>query len=229
MTAAQGDWQWPVVGMLAFSTVFALPFFVLALAPQLVSQLPRAGGWLNSVKVAMGFLEVAAAMKFISNVDLVWGWNIFTRDVVLASWIAIGVLLTFYLAGMFRVGHEGPVQRIGAGRLGSAMASLALSIYLLTGLSGNRLGEIEAFLPPAADGAGGRPSGTLEGELSWIVNDYEGALATAKRENKLVLRRFHRLYVHELSLDGSQHVSATGRPTRARTLRPRKAVHRRRG
>ena len=89
----------PLIGMLAFSTVFALPFFVLAFAPQLVSQLPRAGGWMNSVKVAMGFLEVAAAMKFMSNVDLVWKWGIFTRDVVLAVWIAIGVILSLYLLG----------------------------------------------------------------------------------------------------------------------------------
>jgi thiol:disulfide interchange protein DsbD len=190
VTAAQGDWQWPLVGMLAFSTIFAMPFFLLALAPQLVSQLPRAGGWLNSVKVAMGFLEVAAAMKFISNVDLVWGWNIFTRDVVLASWIAIGVLLSLYLLGVFRVGHDEPVQRLGAGRLASALATLALSVYLVTGLSGSRLGEIEAFLPPAADEAGGRPTGRLEGELPWIVNDYDAALTTAKRENKLLFVDF---------------------------------------
>jgi thiol:disulfide interchange protein DsbD len=72
VSASQGEWQMPLIGMLAFSSIFALPFFVLALAPQLVSHMPRAGGWMNSVKVAMGFLEVAAAMKFISNVDLVW-------------------------------------------------------------------------------------------------------------------------------------------------------------
>ncbi len=97
--ASQGSWKWPLIGMLAFSTVFALPFFVLALLPQFMSRLPRAGGWLNAVKVSMGFLEVAAAMKFISNVDLVWGWNIFTRDAVLATWVALGVLLCVYLLG----------------------------------------------------------------------------------------------------------------------------------
>ena len=85
--AAGGDWQWPLVGMLAFSTVFALPFFVLALMPQLMASLPKSGGWMNSVKVLMAFLEVAAAMKFLANVDLVWGWGIFTHDVVLASWV----------------------------------------------------------------------------------------------------------------------------------------------
>ena len=102
VSASQGDWQMPLLGMLAFSTVFALPFFVLALVPQWVAQLPRAGGWMNSVKVSMGFLEVAAAMKFISNVDLVWKWGIFTRSVVLAIWIAIGVILTLYLLSYSR-------------------------------------------------------------------------------------------------------------------------------
>ena len=78
VSTSQGDWQMPLLGMLAFSTVFALPFFVLALAPQLVSQLPKSGGWLNSVKVVMGFLEIAAALKFLSNVDLVWTTKFFS-------------------------------------------------------------------------------------------------------------------------------------------------------
>ena len=103
--------------MLAFSTVFALPFFVLAVAPQLVSRLPRAGGWMNSIKVAMGFLEVAAAMKFISNVDLIWKWGIFTRSFVLAIWIAIGIILAVYLLGKFQLSHDSKPERIGAIRL----------------------------------------------------------------------------------------------------------------
>ena len=80
VVASQGDWQWPLAGMLAFSTVFALPFVVLALAPQWIASLPRSGPWLVAVKAVMGLLELAAAMKFLSNVDLVWGWGIFTRD-----------------------------------------------------------------------------------------------------------------------------------------------------
>lgn len=187
--ASQGDWQWPVAGMIAFSSVFALPFFVLALVPQWLTQLPRAGSWLNSVKVSMGFLEVAAAMKFISNVDLVWKWEIFTREVVLASWVAVAVLLTLYLIGVFRLTNDGPVDRIGPWRLASAILCLAVTFHLLTGLYGRRLGELEAFLPPATDG-GASASGTLTGELPWILNDYEGALAAAKRENKLVLIDF---------------------------------------
>jgi thiol:disulfide interchange protein DsbD len=189
--AAQGSWKWPLLGMLAFSSVFALPFFVLALLPQLVSKLPRAGGWLNAVKVSMGFLEVAAAMKFLSNVDLVWGWGIFTRDAVLAVWIALGVLLCLYLIGAFRLPHDSTTERIGAWRLGAAIVSLAVTVHLVTGLFGSRLGELEAFLPPAGPGgATHRASGTLEGELSWIVNDYDQALATAAREQRLLLIDF---------------------------------------
>ncbi|MCI0488429.1 MAG: thioredoxin family protein [Blastocatellia bacterium] len=187
--AAQGEWQWPLLGMLAFSTVFALPFFVLAMMPQLLSQMPRSGGWLNSVKVVMGLLEVAAAMKFISNVDLVWHWGIFTREVVVASWVAVAGLITFYLLGKFRLSEDAPVERIGAVRLMMAIAFLALSLYLLTGLFGRRLGEVESFLPPAAEGtfmAGGGEGG----ELPWIVNDYEGALSRARQEKKLVLIDF---------------------------------------
>jgi thiol:disulfide interchange protein DsbD len=188
--AAQGSWKWPLLGMLAFSTVFALPFFILALLPQIMSHLPRAGGWLNAVKVSMGFLEVAAAMKFISNVDLVWGWGVFTREVVLAAWVAIGLLLCLYLLGSFKLTHDSPTERIGAWRLGAAMLSLAVTVHLVTGLFGTRLGELEAFLPPATGGTAQRGAGTLEGELAWIVNDYEQALATASREQRLVLIDF---------------------------------------
>lgn len=186
--ASQGEWKWPLIGMLAFSTVFALPFFFLSLMPQLMSQMPKAGGWLNSVKVVMGFLEIAAAMKFLSNADLVWGWGIFTREVVLATWVAIAVLLTIYLLGKFRMLNDSPVERIGAARVMSAIVCLAIGFYLLTGLFGRRLGELESFLPPATEGS--IASGVAAGELSWITNDYEGALAQARRENKLVLIDF---------------------------------------
>jgi thiol:disulfide interchange protein DsbD len=189
VSAAQGDWQMPLVGMLAFSIVFALPFFVLALVPQWATSLPRAGGWMNSVKVSMGFLEVAAAMKFISNVDLVWKWGIFTRDVVLAIWIAIGVILAFYLLGKFQLSHDSKPERIGAFRLTSAIASLAVSFYLLTGLFGAKLGELEAFLPPDLNNVSSRILGTGE-KLQWLKDDYDGALAKAKAENKRVFIDF---------------------------------------
>ncbi|MEO6655239.1 MAG: cytochrome c biogenesis protein CcdA, partial [Pyrinomonadaceae bacterium] len=190
VSASQGNWQMPLLGMLAFSTVFALPFFVLALVPQWVSQLPRAGGWMNSVKVAMGFLEVAAAMKFISNVDLVWKWGIFTRDVVLSVWIAVGVVLSIYLLGKFQLAHDSKPERLGAFRMFSAVVSLAVSFYLLTGLFGAKLGELESFLPPDLINSSARFAGKGEAESKWIDNDYQGALAKAKAENKRVFIDF---------------------------------------
>ena len=190
VSASNGDWQKPLLGMLAFSTVFALPFFVLALLPQFVSSLPRAGGWMNSIKVAMGFLEIAAAMKFLSNVDLIWRWGIFTRNFVLAIWISIGAILAVYLLGKFQLPHDSKPERIGAFRVLSAILSLAISFYLLTGLFGARLGELESFLPPETETSRNFFNQNKANELNWIENDYEGALRKAKAENKLVFVDF---------------------------------------
>jgi len=190
VSASQGDWQMPLVGMLAFSTVFALPFFILALLPQYVSSLPRAGGWMNSIKVAMGFLEVAAAMKFLSNVDLVWQWGFFTRPVVLAIWIAIGIVLAIYLLGKFQLPHDTKPERIGAFRLMSSVVSLAISFYLLTGLFGAKLGELESFLPPDLENSSARFFGGNQEKLTWIDNDLDKALARARAENKSVFIDF---------------------------------------
>jgi thiol:disulfide interchange protein len=186
--AAGGDWQWPLVGMLAFSTVFALPFFVLALMPQWMARLPRSGGWLNSVKVMMAFLEVAAAMKFISNVDLVWHWGIFTRDVVLATWVVLGVLMAIYVIGLFRFRHDAPVHHVGLVRLATSVLCGTVALWLLTGLFGKRLGEIEAFLPPAPETM--VEASAARGELPWIMNDFEQALARARSERKRVFVDF---------------------------------------
>lgn len=175
VVAATGDWQWPLAGMLAFSSVFALPFVILALVPQRLASLPRAGNWLQSVKTTMGLLEVAAAMKFLSNVDLVWGWGIFTRSVVLASWVVVAFLLMW----QFLRGTKTPVK------LALAAASLVLAVWLGNGIRGARLGELEAFLPPAEAtvlAAGKEPE--------WIINDYEKALAQAKQQNRPLLIDF---------------------------------------
>jgi thiol:disulfide interchange protein len=184
VVASQGDWQWPLGGLLMFSSIFALPFVLLAWAPQAVAALPRSGAWLLSVKATMGLLELAAALKFLSNVDLVWTWGIFTRDVVIALWIAIGVVLVVYLAGGLRIGHAPKLSRPGAPRWATVVAALVLTVWLGTGLAGQRLGELEAFLPPGELGGG------EGGELAWMVNDYEGALAQASKENRPVLIDF---------------------------------------
>jgi thiol:disulfide interchange protein len=193
VTAAGGSWQWPLIGMLAFSTVFALPFFVLALAPQLMAQLPRSGGWLNSVKVVMGFLEIAAAMKFLSNADLIWHWGIFSREVVLAIWVAIGILSVLYLLGKFQMPHDSPVASVTALRVLAAILFLSISIWLGTGLFGRPLGEIESFLPPPSDieTNGATAARSREpAEMSWILNDYPTALAQAKLQNKPIFIDF---------------------------------------
>ena len=184
VVASQGDWVWPLAGLLVFSSVFALPFVLLAWAPQAIAALPRSGAWLLSVKAAMGLLELAAALKFLSNVDLVWGWGLFTRDVVIALWIVIGAVLVAYLAGALRLGHAPRLSRPGATRWATALAALALALWLGTGLAGQRLGELEAFLPPAELGGG------TDGELSWIVNDYDAALAAAAAAGQPVLVDF---------------------------------------
>jgi thiol:disulfide interchange protein DsbD len=185
VVASQGDWQWPLAGMLAFSAIFALPFVFLALAPQVIAALPRSGSWLIAVKATMGMLELAAAMKFLSNADLIWGWGIFTREVVIGSWILIAIVLAIYLAGLMRLGHAPRLGRPGWARAGVTVAAATCAIWLATGLFGRRLGELEAFLPPA-DLAAMAP----DGELPWIVNDYDAALAAAGRENRPLLIDF---------------------------------------
>jgi thiol:disulfide interchange protein DsbD len=195
--AANGNWQQPVIGMLAFSTVFALPFFILALLPQALSHLPKSGGWLNSVKVVMGFVEIAAAMKFISNADLYWNWQIFTYDVIVASWVAVGLITTLYLLGKISFAHDSPVGALSAGRVLAAIIFFGTGIWLSTGLMGKSLGTLDAFLPPrdyGVTGGGGiqaaGPAGPKKVELSWIKNDWDSVLAVAKRENKRIFIDF---------------------------------------
>lgn len=171
VAATQGDWLWPALGLLTFSGVFAMPFVVLALVPGALKTLPRSGEWMVTLKGTLAFLELAAAMKFLSNADLVQGWGIFTRNVVLATWVVLGVGLIFYLLKGKR--HWIP-----------AAVTAAVIAWLATGLAGRRLGELEPFLPPAPGGVAN------SGELSWMLDDYAGALAKAKSENKLVLIDF---------------------------------------
>ena len=201
VSTSQGDWKMPLLGMLVFSAVFATPFFILATVPRLLSSLPRSGGWLNSVKVVMGFLEIAAAMKFLSNVDLVWGagmsasgalnyGKIFTREVVLIIWIIVGMGICLYILGLFKFRHDSPVKKISALRLIFAAAFLGLCVYLTTGLLGKKLGELESFLPPKNAESAFNVLGDRNAELKWITNNFEQALSEAKAKNKRVLVDF---------------------------------------
>jgi thiol:disulfide interchange protein len=191
VTTSQGDWLWPLVGMLGYSTAFALPFFLLALFPQVMAAMPRAGGWMISVKVVMGFLELAAAVKFISNVDLVWGYQKITRELFLSIWIAIAFVTAFYLLGKIRLPHERPLEVVGVGRMLVSTFFLSIAFYLFTGLVGTPLGELDAFLPPisAAQSRGNAVSGGGERELAW-ESDYDAALVRARKEQRPIFIDF---------------------------------------
>jgi thiol:disulfide interchange protein len=183
--AAQGNWRWPMIGMLGFSFVFALPFFLLALVPQLMTQIPRAGGWMNSVKVVMGFLEIAAAMKFLSNADLVWHWNIFTRTTVLCIWTGCLLMIVAYLLGWFRLDHDSEISAVSGPRVIFALLFLAAAIWLGNGLTGHKLGDIDAFLPPAdSDNSVQMQTASATAESPWILNDLQAGLQQAKQQGK---------------------------------------------
>lgn len=201
VSTSQGDWKMPLLGMLAFSTVFALPFFILATVPRFLSSLPKSGGWLNSVKVVMGFLEIAAAMKFLSNVDLVWGakftetgllnyGKIFTRELVLMVWVIIGIGIVAYILGLFKFRHDSPVKKITPLRIVFATLFFGLCIYLTTGILGKKLGELESFLPPKNVHSAFNVLGDKNAELKWITNNLDEALKQAKAENKQIFVDF---------------------------------------
>jgi thiol:disulfide interchange protein len=199
--ATQGDWFWAVIGMAAFATAFAAPFFLFALFPRMLHSLPKSGGWMNSVKVVLGFLELAAAFKFLSNVDLVWGWNTVSRNLVLAAWIGLALGAALYLFGKFQLPHDAPVKNLSVQRMLAAVFFLATSFYLLTGLFGAPLGELDAWLPPDSTSAsaystignyGGGNSNNLAANQNahgWIES-YDAALQKAKAENKAAFLNF---------------------------------------
>jgi thiol:disulfide interchange protein len=177
--ATQGNWRWPLLGLTAYAAAFAFPFFVLALIPGAVARLPRSGSWMATLKGTLGILELAAAVKFVSNADLVWHWNVFSREVVLGLWIVAGLALS----ALFLIQpHFQRVPRPGWPRALLATGSLAGVAWLITGLSGSRLGELEAYLPPARSDEGV--------ELAWRLNDYDGSLMAARVENRPVLIDF---------------------------------------
>ncbi|MFQ6613794.1 MAG: protein-disulfide reductase DsbD family protein [Fidelibacterota bacterium] len=192
VAASQGQWFWPVLGMAVFSTAFALPFFFLALFPQYLAKMPKSGGWLNAVKVIMGFLELAAALKFLSNTDLVLGWGIFTHISVLAVWTMIMVFAGIYLLGKLRLPHDSPLESIGVGRMLLSLLFLTFGLYLGTGLFGRPIhGLIYSYLPPSLENGqvaspGLADSGTA---LEWL-NDLDSGLAKAKTTGKPVFIDF---------------------------------------
>jgi thiol:disulfide interchange protein DsbD len=146
--ATSGARTGPAIGMLGFSAALALPFVLFALFPSWLKGLPRSGGWLNSVKVCLGFLELALSLKFLSNVDLAYHWHFFDREVFLVLWIVIAALMGFYLLGKLKFGHDSDVTHLTVPRLFLAIIVLSFTIYMVPGLWGAPLKSISAFLPP---------------------------------------------------------------------------------
>jgi len=146
--AATGQRVGPAVGMLGFSVALALPFTLFALFPAWLKALPKSGGWLNSVKVVLGFLELILALKFLSNVDLAYHWEWFDRELFLALWIVISALLGFYLLGKIRFSHDSELPYVSLPRLFLAIVVLAFTTYLVPGLWGAPLKAVSALLPP---------------------------------------------------------------------------------
>ena len=146
--STQGEFWTPMVTMLAFSIAFSLPFALLAFFPSVLKKLPKSGGWLNSVKVVLGFVEVALGLKFLSTADQTYHWHLLDREVYLAIWIVCFALLGLYLLGKIRFKHDSPLEYIGVGRLALVIADFAFVLYLLPGMWGAPLKALSGYLPP---------------------------------------------------------------------------------
>ena len=146
--ATQGEFWEPMIAMLAFSLAFALPFTILALFPSLLKNLPKSGGWLNSVKVVLGFIEVALGFKFLSVADQTYHWGLLDREVYLAIWIVVFSMLGFYLLGKLRFAHDDKVEHISVKRLALAIAVFAFVVYMIPGMFGAPLKALSGYLPP---------------------------------------------------------------------------------
>ena len=146
--STQGEFWTPMVTMLAFSVAFALPFALLAFFPSMLKKLPKSGGWLNSVKVVLGFIEVALGLKFLSVADQTYHWHLLDREVYLAIWIVCFTLLGLYLLGKIRFKHDSPLEYLGVGRLALVIVDFAFVVYMLPGMWGAPLKALSGYLPP---------------------------------------------------------------------------------
>jgi thiol:disulfide interchange protein len=181
----------PIIGMATFATGLALPFFLLALFPGWLAKMPRSGEWLSRVKVVMGFLVLAAMLKYLYSLDAVLQTGFLTRERFLAAWVVLFAMAGFYLLGFVRLPGISQDAELGVSRLLIGMFLVIGAFTLIPGMMGARLGEIEAYIPPPTSGAFGSGGGaTSSGELAWVENDLTGAFAQAKTGNKYVLVNF---------------------------------------
>ena len=184
--ASSGDIIAPAVGMFAFAFALSIPFALFAIFPSLLESMPKSGGWLNSVKVVLGFLELALALKFLSVADLAYKWGILDREVFLVLWIVIFTLLGLYLLGKLKFAHDSDLKYISVPRLFMAIISLAFAVYLVPGLWGAPLKSVSAFAPPHFT----QDFNLYEGSVHAKFDDYEAGMEYAKKNNKPVMIDF---------------------------------------
>lgn len=188
-SAAKGDWIYPTVGMSAYGLAFALPFFFLALLPSSLNKMPKAGDWLNSVKPTLGFIELAAAVKFFSNADLAWSAGIITRPVFISTWILI-----FGMMGAYLLGLPEKLKAVAWPRRIFGAAVLALCFWMMNGVNGTALGEVDAFFPPDPyPGLAKKTGSTVAGaETKGAIEaaDYKDAIAKAKQAGRPIFVDF---------------------------------------
>lgn len=189
-TAAEGSWPL-TAGLAGFGFALALPFTVFAIFPNWLQSLPKSGGWLNSVKVVLGFLELAMAIKFLSNADLVKQWGLLRREIFMASWVIIGIAIILYLLGKIRFQHDSPVKKFSRSRVGFIALFSAATIYLLPGVTNTKwanLKLISGFPPPLCYSMYSNPVNCKRGFEP--LRDYEVALQKAREKHKPVLIDF---------------------------------------
>ena len=186
--SVQGDKLQPAVGMATFAAGLASPFFFLALFPNYLKKMPRSGGWLARVKIVIGFIVLALALKYLSNVDAVMQWSLLTRERYLALWVILFALPGLYVLGLMRMEGIKPEEPVGVTRALVGAIFLAFSVSLVPGMFGMQLGELEAYVPASHGSPFG--GGGSESKLAWMKDDYQGALAKARAENKVVLVNF---------------------------------------
>lgn len=184
--ASMGSAVGPAIGMFGFALALSIPFSLFAIFPNMLQSMPKSGGWLNSVKVVLGFLELALALKFLSVADLAYGWRILDREVFLVLWIVIFALLGFYLLGKIKFSHDSDLKHVSVPRLFMAIISFAFSVYMIPGLWGAPLKAISAFAPPLHT----QDFNLYDGGVHASFDDYEIGMAYAKRVNKPVMIDF---------------------------------------